>query len=152
MPALPATAQQAETRESEDQTVWSVLRLSCRVRGSCSMVSRNLFKENEQMPCHSETQPTQGQSDQSPESQTPVESLRQLPNAWLTLAEIAEILGVPLNIINTMADALRFSSELIDLTKYAWTHDVQKALKQRDETRAEHELWFKSQFSDCSDE
>jgi len=110
------------------------------------MVSRNLFKENEQMPCHSETQPTQGQSDQSPESQTPVESLRQLPNAWLTLPEIAEILGVPLHLINTMADALRFPSELIDLTKHAWTNDVQQALKERDNNHAEYDAWLKTKL------
>lgn len=106
------------------------------------MVSRNLFKENEQMPCHSETQPTQGQSDQSQEPTTLVNSLKTLPNAWLTLPEIAEILGVPLHLINTMADALRFPSELIDLTKHAWTNDVQQALKERDDQHAAYNAWL----------
>jgi len=67
-----------------------------------------------------------------------------IQNAFLTLAEIAQILGVPLNLINTMADASRFPSELIYLTKHAWIQDVQQALEQRAAKLADYDAWLSS--------
>lgn len=63
-------------------------------------------------------------------------------NAFLTLAEIAEVLDVPPHLLNDMADALRFESELNGTEKHAWVHDVEKALKERSDRQRENEAWM----------
>ena len=66
----------------------------------------------------------------------------------LSLKEIASIVGESVHLITIMADARRFDSHLVGVTKFASLQAVRIALIERCRIEAQYKEWLKQRLDD----